>query len=350
MRLRRPPFLFSKRESGEWELLPDWRETDEEAAELLGLLQTGPGHTAEKVHRYRVVTFHPSLSYEDFVRGIRPVSTAEDGTTQFRVVDGVFKQICDEARANPSKRYALFIDEINRANIAKVFGELITLIESDKRATYDENGRLKDGMAVQLPGGEAADVVEAPFGVPINLDIYGTMNTADRSIALLDVALRRRFEFQEMDPDYHQIDREISGVHLGRLLERINDRLEYLLDRDHRIGHAYLMGAREMPDLRRVFRAQIIPLLQEYFFDDFSRVALVLATPAAPFVARKQLKHGDLFPAGRRADGLSAERFRYVITAVETWTEQSFVGIYAASAATAADEDAEVGVEADEAG
>lgn len=347
--IRRPPFLFTKGENGHWELLPDWRETDDEAAELFGLLQGGRVEAGEEVRRYRVVTFHPSLSYEDFVRGIRPVATAEDGTTQFRVVDGVFKQICDEARANPGKRYALFIDEINRANIAKVFGELITLIEPDKRAVYDENGRLQEGMVVHLAGGETADIVEAPFGVPVNLDIFGTMNTADRSIALLDVALRRRFEFQEMEPDYHQIDRVIAGVHLGRLLERINDRLEYLLDRDHRIGHAYLMGTRELPDLRRVFRAQIIPLLQEYFFDDFSRVALVLATPSGtPFVTRKRVRHADLFPGGR-ADGLSAERFRYVVTPEETWTEQSFTGIYLSStAAPGADED--VAVDADGAG
>jgi 5-methylcytosine-specific restriction protein B len=152
-----------------------------------------------------------------------------------------------------------------------------------------------------------------------------------------------------MEPDYRQINQEIDGVHLGRLLERINDRLEYLLDRDHRIGHAYLMGTRELPDLRRVFRAQIIPLLQEYFFDDFSRVALVFATPsAAPFVARKRLKRVDLFP-GSSADGLSAERFRYVVTSEETWTQQSFTGIYVSSAVVA-DVDEDVVVNSDEAG
>src|SRR5262249_4871145 len=137
--IRRPPYIFSKRESGEWELLPDWQELDEESAELSRLLRAGPGGAREPIRRYRMVTFHPSFSYEDFVRGIRPVMTGEDGTTQFRLVDGVFKQICDEARANPAKRYALFIDEINRANIAKVFGELITLLEIDKRATFNSD-------------------------------------------------------------------------------------------------------------------------------------------------------------------------------------------------------------------
>lgn len=334
--IRRAPYIFSKRESGEWELLSDWQEQDEESADLVRLLQAGPGGAKEPIRRYRVVTFHPSFSYEDFIRGIRPVMTAEDGTTQFRLVDGIFKQICDEARANPSKRYALFIDEINRANIAKVFGELITLIETDKRVVFDSEGRVTHGMLVQLPGGDGADVAEPPFGVPANLDIYGTMNTADRSIALLDVALRRRFEFQEMEPNYGVINRYIGAVHLGNLLERINDRLEYLLDRDHRIGHAYLMAATSLADLRRIFRVQIIPLLQEYFFDDLSRVAMVLATgqSAAPFIGRKLLPYSSLFP-GSPAPGTVAERAKYVVTVDGSWTEDSFSGIYSSAVASA---------------
>jgi hypothetical protein len=334
--IRRPPYIFSKRESGEWELLSDWQEQDEESAELVRLLQAGPGGAKEPIRRYRVVTFHPSFSYEDFIRGIRPVMTAEDGTTQFRLVDGIFKQICDEARANPSKRYALFIDEINRANIAKVFGELITLIETDKRVVLDSQGRVTQGMLVQLPGGDGADVAEPPFGVPANLDIYGTMNTADRSIALLDVALRRRFEFQEMEPNYEVIDRYIGVVHLGNLLKRINDRLEYLLDRDHRIGHAYLMAATSLSDLRRVFRVQIIPLLQEYFFDDLSRVAMVLAVglSAPPFIGREKLRFNDLFP-GSPAHGTAVERAKYVVTVDDSWSEDSFSGVYASAVASA---------------
>lgn len=334
--IRRPPYVFSKRESGEWELLSDWQEQDEESAELVRLLKAGPGGAKEPIRRYRVVTFHPSFSYEDFIRGIRPVMTAEDGTTQFRLVDGIFKQICDEARANPSKRYALFIDEINRANIAKVFGELITLIETDKRVVFDSQGRVTQGMLVQLPGGDGADVAEPPFGVPANLDIYGTMNTADRSIALLDVALRRRFEFQEMEPNYEVINRYIGVVHLGNLLKRINDRLEYLLDRDHRIGHAYLMAATSLSDLRRVFRVQIIPLLQEYFFDDLSRVAMVLAVgpSAPPFIGREKLRYNDLFP-GSPVHGTVVERAKYVVTVDGNWSEDSFSGVCASAVASA---------------
>jgi 5-methylcytosine-specific restriction protein B len=324
---RRAPYVFNKRETGEWELTPDWAEQDSESAALLKILKTGPDSSTSEIHRYKLVTFHPSFSYEDFIRGIRPVSTGEDGVTQFRLVDGKFKQICDEARANPGKRYAIFIDEINRANIAKVFGELITLIEVDKRAVYDADGRLISGMAVNLPGGDSADTSEPPFGVPSNLDIYGTMNTADRSIALLDVALRRRFQFRELEPDYSTLVANVGAVDRGRLLQRINDRLEYLLDRDHRIGHGYLFHVRTLEDLRRVFAEQIIPLLQEYFFDDFARVAMVLSTSGPRFLTPDRMEFSRLFP-GRPDDGASSSRERFLLTQRETWTEDSFSGIY----------------------
>jgi 5-methylcytosine-specific restriction protein B len=327
--VRRQPFVFDKRDTGDWELLPGWQEQDDEAAALLRTLRAGPRAGSESIQRYKVVTFHPSFTYEDFVRGIRPVRTAEDGRTEFRLVDGKFKQICDEAHANPGRRYALFIDEVNRANIAKVFGELITLIEIDKRAVFDGEGRLLAGMAVHLPGDEEADTADRAFGVPQNLDIYGTMNTADRSIALLDVALRRRFRFEEREPRYDlsEMDREADGVHLGRLLLRLNERLEYLLDRDHRVGHAYLMHVQGLHDLRDVFERQIVPLLQEYFFDDFSRIALVLATSGPPFVAEQSLAFGSLFP-GPRNDTVPLQRSRFVVTPRGEWTAQSFLGLY----------------------
>jgi 5-methylcytosine-specific restriction protein B len=134
-----------------------------------------------------------------------------------------------------------------------------------------------------------------------------------------------------MEPDYALIERSVDGVHLGKLLTRINDRLEYLLDRDHRIGHAYLIHVQSVADLRRVFQAQMIPLLQEYFFDDMARVGLVLATHAsAPFILRERLFRGDLF-SGERMDGVPAERARYVVTPEESWTSYSFTGVYSAA-------------------
>lgn len=326
---RRPPYIFSKSKAGEWHLLEDWREQDAESLELLTLLKQGAGGASEEVRRYRTVTFHPSFTYEDFVRGIRPVQVEEDGSTQFQVVDGVFKRICDEARANPAKRYALFIDEINRANIAKVFGELISLIEVDKRATFDSEGRVLDGLTISLAGSEVGEVADPPFGVPANLDVYGTMNTADRSIALLDIALRRRFQFKEMEPDYSLLGQSVSGVDVGRLLARINDRLEYLLDRDHRIGHAYLMRASSLEALRNAFKTQIIPLLQEYFFDDLGRVAQVLSSGSrvGSFVKREKLTFEGLF-SGNRPAGAPVERFKYTVTPETTWTQEMFLGIY----------------------
>ncbi|MCX6936456.1 MAG: AAA family ATPase [Verrucomicrobia bacterium] len=339
--LRAEPFIFSKDEESTWSLLLDWTVRDEEASKLATDYLAGQ-KSAPPVKRYRAVTFHPSYCYEDFVRGIRPVSTEEDGRTEFRLVDGVFKQICDEARANPTKRYALFIDEINRGNIAKIFGELITLIEPDKRITVAPDGTVTGGMTVQLPGSNTGEVAEPPFGVPANLDLYGTMNTADRSIALLDIALRRRFEFVEMPPltNATVFPASVDGVDRGALLRRINDRLEYLLDRDHRIGHAYLMKAKSLADLRSAFANQIIPLLQEYFFDDLGKVALVLtgANGRSEFVEKKDLRHADLFP-GDTSRNTTASRHRYEVTPPGTWTAEHFQEIYATATAVEDTED-----------
>lgn len=327
--VRRVPFIFDRDRDGLWKLASDWREQDEEAAELTNALSAGIGASASKMPLWRMVTFHPSFGYEEFVRGIRPVAS-EDGTESgFQVVDGEFKSLCDLARRFPKKRFALFIDEINRANIAKVFGELITLIEPDKRIKVDDTGRVTAGIQVHLSGSQGRERSEPPFGVPANLDIYGTMNTADRSIALLDIALRRRFEFVEMAPDYVVLDRKVGNVQLDRLLRRINDRLEFLLDRDHRIGHGYLTNVDSLAGLREVFAKRVIPLLQEYFFDDLSRVATVLTTSAkgSSFVLRERLDYRALFGA-MAPDGIPAERERHVVTKSEEWTEQDFVNVY----------------------
>jgi 5-methylcytosine-specific restriction protein B len=324
---RRPPYLFTKDEDSRWSLLSEWRDADPDAAELHALWTAGQGTQVRDVKRYRVVTFHPSYSYEDFVVGLRPV-IAEGGGVVFRMVDGVFKQVCAEARANPGKRHALFIDEINRANIAKVFGELITLIEPDKRARYDAAGNLIAGMEVQLPGTSDEDGEPERFGVPENLDIIGTMNTADRSIALLDIALRRRFEFQEMAPRYDVIQRRVGTIELAKLLQRINDRIEYLADRDRLIGHAYLTRVSNLDELRAVLRDQVIPLLQEYFFDDFGRVEQVLSDAGgrSAFLSREVLQPARLFAGSAGVDG--EPRVRYALTPVAAWTEEAFRSIY----------------------
>ena len=190
-------------------------------------------------------------------------------------------------------------------------------------------------MEVQLPGTGDEDGDGERFGVPENLDLYGTMNTADRSIALLDIALRRRFEFEEMPPDYRVLQRRIEGVELARLLQAINERLEFLADRDRLIGHAYFTRVASLEDLRTAFRLQVIPLLQEYFFDDWSRIALVLAARSggSPFLRAESLAAADVF--GGHADISAQERVRYTLTDSATWTAETFRSIYDTSDAPA---------------
>ena len=172
-------------------------------------------------------------------------------------------------------KFCFIIDEINRGNISKIFGELITLIEASKRLGE------KEEMTLQLPYSEEA------FGVPNNVYIIGTMNTADRSIALMDTALRRRFNFIEMMPTpqvLEKIDQDImQGISVSKILEVMNHRIAVLYDREHTIGHAYFASLIEEPSVKKlaeIFKNSIIPLLQEYFYEDYEKIQLVLGDNA----------------------------------------------------------------------
>ena len=213
----------------------------------------------------KFITFHQSYGYEDFIEGIRPDLDNESKDLKYIIHSGVFKDICNKAKNDRENNYVLIIDEINRGNISKIFGELISLIEPSKREGE------KEELEVTLPYSKEL------FTIPKNIYIIGTMNTADRSIALLDIALRRRFNFIEIMPQYDILKNEkIENIELDLLLSTINERIEFLLDREHIIGHSYFLNINTFEDLIQVFRNSIIPLLQEYFYDDFEKIKSVL--------------------------------------------------------------------------
>ena len=234
-------------------------------------------------------TFHQSYGYEEFIEGLK-----SDGKGNFVTEDGILKRIAynaayeglkDEYKEDEvsyddkkvkvnnyinkerafkeAKKFVLIIDEINRGNISKIFGELITLLEEDKRIGTSNQ------IVANLP------YTKEKFSLPNNLYIIGTMNTSDKSIAQIDIALRRRFIFEEMMPDYDVLD-EIDGIELDKLLIEINERIEFLLDRDHLIGHAYFVNCNSYLDIINVVINKIIPLLQEYFYGDNERVGMIL--------------------------------------------------------------------------
>ena len=355
-------------------------------------------------------TFHQSLSYEDFIEGIKPETI--DGNVTYEVKDGIFKSICKNAfskeitsdnfeavyqklldeidnsvdnklvletlvhakeftiyknsknnirfhsnteKANEAvikkevlehylktgevldwapytksvanyiiekynyiqneaiepKKHVLIIDEINRGNVSAIFGELITLLEEDKR-----KGNPEHTEAVLPYSGNK-------FSVPNNVYIIGTMNTADRSVEALDTALRRRFSFVEMQPNPEVLS-EVENVDLSKLLETINKRIEVLIDKDHQIGHSYFIGIQDIEDLKRTFKDKIIPLLEEYFYRDFGKIGLVLG---GEFI--KLAENKVAFPENfeYEKDFLEDKKI-YHITSFSDWKVDTFKSIY----------------------
>lgn len=270
--------------------------------------------------------------YKNTAQGIEARSASSaDGSPMPMSKDSLKKILFDQDNSKSSYRYGthpdavledmlstmsyvLIIDEINRGNISKIFGELITLIEPSKRlGAYDE-------ITVELP------YSKEKFGVPSNLYIIGTMNTADRSIALMDTALRRRFEFVEMMPEYDKLNETIiESINVGEMLKTINERIEYLYDRDHTIGHAYFMSLRDGADIEElasIFKNKILPLLQEYFYDDWEKIRLVLGD--SQFIKEKRPANA-LFKSG--TDYIN-DKILYEIDKEAFYDEQNYLKIY----------------------
>jgi len=296
----------------------------------MGLLQTLASHVAEgrlsiaDIAEKRVFEKVPESKLERFLvngyNNILPALVAH-------LADGPRSETATEVAERPASAGAaatprvLIIDEINRGNVARIFGELITLIEPSKRAGAAE------ALETVLP------YSKRPFSVPGNVHIIGTMNTADRSLTSVDIALRRRFVFREMVPDLSLLQGvEVDGLNLAALLGALNARIEALLDRDHRIGHAYFTPLLKEPSLDRlasIFRLQILPLLQEYFFEDWERVSQVLndhrKKPEHRFVLEIDIPMSELFGDMVQIPGNGARRWEVNVPAFDR--RESYTGV-----------------------
>lgn len=350
MKKRLSPAVFDKSTESVWQFAGDWQDACEDLIALVDQLKAGH-QNAGAVQRYSFVTFHQSYGYEEFVEGLRPVlnDDAEAGEIQYEIRPGVFKELCRKARLAPDQRFAMVIDEINRGNISKILGELITLIEADKRDPLD--GSRPPAEVTLAYSGEK-------FAVPANVDIIGTMNTADRSLALLDTALRRRFDFVALMPDTrHEKDpadpnsAPLAGlvvtldsglIDVREMLHRINQRVEALYDRDHCIGHAYFTALAQVSDgdvrfaaLEQVFRNRIVPLLEEYFFEDWQKIRLVLGdnqkkNEQTHFIRESQDHEQDLnslFGSDHGLDAYGTKR-RYSVQESAFSKPDAYIGIY----------------------
>lgn len=277
--------------------------------------------------RIAFTTFHQSYGYEEFIEGIKPVVDDEATDISYTIEPGVFKKFCDvagtpenmeidyNAQVWNEKPYVFIIDEINRGNISKIFGELITLIESTKRAGMEEAA-----SAILPYSGK-------PFSVPSNVYILGTMNTADRSIALMDTALRRRFQFIEMMPDSDVLRKihadKVEDLDVAAMLDKINERITFLYDREHTIGHAFFTGLKDdasLAKLQSIFEKSVIPLLQEYFYEDYQKIQLVLGDNAKSddnlkFILDEKVVAKNIFK-GNAEDVIDLPEKRYLINKV----------------------------------
>jgi 5-methylcytosine-specific restriction protein B len=235
----------------------------------------------------RMCTFHPGYGYEDFLEGYKP--HVVNGQLVFEPRIGVFRRLCEDAEKRPDARFYLVVDEINRGDIPRIFGELLTLLEKDKR-----------NAAVLLP------LSGTPFRIPPNVYLLGTMNTADRSIALLDTALRRRFGFVELQPDPNVLGSAVvNGIPLRPWLGDLNRRIREHLGRDGRslqVGHAYLLEAgkpvADFARLSRIVQDDILPLIEEYCYEDFQALVRILGTGLVDEAAQRIRQ--ELFESGQR--------------------------------------------------
>jgi 5-methylcytosine-specific restriction endonuclease McrBC GTP-binding regulatory subunit McrB len=323
---RQAPLIFNKNKNSDWEVIEENLEA--EAPEIIELVANSKNFkpVTSKKKRYVFTTFHQSFSYEDFIEGIKPIIYEDEQNPErgkqiiYDIKPGLFKKIVKEANEDRDNDYAIFIDEINRGNIANIFGELITLIEDDKRidtANY---------IPAKLP------YSNEDFGVPPNLYIIGTMNTADRSVEALDTALRRRFSFIEMNPEPAKLSTEefkCTGIDLEALLNAINNRIEKLLDKDYCIGHSYFMTIknRQSPteEIKTIFQNKILPLLQEYFYGDWGKVLLVIGKE---FVETKKDSIKFLSTESYEDFEEYDEKPIYSFTDPLNWTLDSFKTIY----------------------
>ena len=248
----------------------------------------------------------------------RSVIGGSNSTAYWAVLNYINNKIKENNRIIPdfeeTKNHVLIIDEINRGNVSAIFGELITLLEEDKRKGNPEHTEVKLPYSGKY------------FSVPNNVYIIGTMNTADRSVEALDTALRRRFSFVEMQPDPNELS-EVKGVVLSKLLETINERIEMLIDKDHQIGHSYFIGIEDLDGLKRTFKDKIIPLLEEYFYGDFGKIGLVLG---GAFI--EPVENKTTFPKNFEYEkNFLEDKKIYHFTPSKDWDDEAFRSIYEAN-------------------